>query len=524
MKRIILTGILGFCSVGVWAQLPEDVLNIHWYPKGGTARSLGFGNAMNALGGDISTINHNPAGLGFYKTNELSITPSLNFASGKADFRGSSATADAKNSFNFSTIGVAITNNNYYSKWSSKVFGFSVSRIADFNSRTFYQGKNNYSSFSEPLANEFFDFFVAQRDQNPNLTNEQIIDNALNSRNLSLKTRMGIYTYLLDLEDDGNTTTVISRAEQAVDLIQSNYIETSGGINEISLGYGWNMNDRIYFGGSIGAPILNYNRKTIYREQDEFGSGNNSFDYTEYTENFSVKGMGINAKLGLIIKPATNLRIGATVHTPTIYGLKEQSSSYMVTNIDLDESTGKDFTVSSTTFTDDVVPTYNYDYNTPWKFGFGAAYFISENHDVTKQRGFITADVEFINYAKSKFKSLDQYDNNYFNQVNGVVRDIYRNAMNVRVGGELKFTDFLVRAGYGYYSNPNRDSELKANIQNISGGLGYRKSGIFIDLAYVHSIRTNVNFPYLLDAPRLNTYADTKNTLGSVVATVGFKF
>lgn len=526
MKKIFLTGIIGICSIGAYAQLPEDVLNIHWHTKGGTARSLGFGNAMNALGGDMSTINNNPAGLGFYKTNELSITPSLNFINGSADFRGSSANPETKNALNFSTIGVALTNNTPYSKWTSRAFGFSVSRVADFNSRTFYKGRNDYSSYSENLANEFFGFFVNQIEQNPSLTNETIIDNALNSNALSLKTKMGLYTYLVDLVDNPSTSTtdVISRAEEIGEVIQSNFIETKGGINEVSFGYGWNMNDRIYFGGSIGAAILNYSRQSVFREEDPNGSGNNQFDFSEYREDFTVKGMGINAKLGVIIKPIEKLRIGATVHTPTVYGLKETVSSVMVTNIDLDRTSGEDYRVSSTTFTDDVVPTYNYDYRTPWKFGLGVSYFISEDNDITKQRGFITADVEFVNLSKSTFKSLDQYDTDYFKDVNNAVRNIYTNTVNFRVGGELKFTEILVRAGYGYYANPNSDPELKANIQNISGGLGYRKSGIFFDLAYVHSIRTNVNFPYLLESPRLNTFAETKNTLGSIVATIGFKF
>lgn len=525
MKKIFLTGLVGFCSLGAFAQLPEDVLNIHWYPKGGTARSLGFGNAMNSLGGDMSTINHNPAGLGFYKTNELSITPSLNLINGSSTYRGTDAKSNSDNAFNFQTIGVALTNNATMSKWTSRAFGISVSRIADFNSRTFYRGVNTYSSYSTPLANELYEFMLAQKQNNPNISAEQIIDNALNSNNIALKTRMGLYTYLIDIEDDGTNTNVFARPEDLNQVLQSNWIETTGGINEISMGYGWNMNDRIYFGGSIGAAILNYERTSIFREEDEAGSGNNEFDFSEYREKMMVKGMGINAKLGLIVKPIEKLRLGATIHTPTIYGLKEQLSSVMETNIDLGRTNGESFVVASSEFTNNEVPTYNYDYVTPWKFGLGVSYFISESDDVRKQRGFITADVEFINYGKSKFKSLDQYEDDYFAQVNKVVKDLYKNAVNFRVGGEIKFTDFLGRLGYGYYANPNRDSELKANIQNISGGIGYRKNGIFIDLAYVHSIRKNVNFPYLMYYnDEQNTFAETKNTLGSVVATIGFKF
>ncbi len=521
MKKTLLLFLSGCIGLGTMAQVPEDVLNLTWYPKGGTARAQGFGGAMNAMGGDLTTLFANPAGLGFYKTNEFTFSPSLYTLNGKADYRGSNANADPLSKFTVNTTGIILSNQSGYSRWTSKVVGIGVSRTADFNSTTFYNGQNNYSTFSEGMANEFFDFYVNQRQQNPSLTNEEIIDEALSSNSVSLRTRMGLYSYLIDVVDDGTNSTVISRAEEAGNLIQSNMFETGGGITEISIGYGLNMDDRIYIGGSIGAPILNYTRTGIYREENAAGPGNGEFNYSELRESFTAKGMGINAKLGLIFKPVKNLRVGATVHTPTAYGMKEQSSLFMRTDIN---DGGQPYSVSSRIFTDDIDPVYNYDFTTPWKFGFGMSYMISESADITRQRGFISADIEFLNYEKTKFKSFDQYDESYFNELNAVVRDMYRNVMNFRVGGEMKFTDFLARVGYGYYGNPYAEAELKGNIQNISGGLGYRNRGLFADIAYVHSIRTNVHFPYRVEAPRANTFAETKNTAGNIILTVGIKF
>ena len=57
----------------------------------------------------------------------------------------------------------------------------------------------------------------------------------------------------------------------------------------------------------------------------------------------------------------------------------------------------------------------------------------------------------------------------------------------------------------------------------LSGGLGYRNKGMFIDVTYVHAIAKNLDIPYRLE-DRANTYASLKQQRGNVVATVGFKF
>ncbi len=95
---------------------------------------------------------------------------------------------------------------------------------------------------------------------------------------------------------------------------QSHTIETSGGITEIALGYAANMDDKLYIGGSIGLPIVKYQKKSIFREEDATGNTDNNFDFNEISETFTTKGMGINAKLGVIVKPADFIRLGLAVH------------------------------------------------------------------------------------------------------------------------------------------------------------------------------------------------------------------
>ena len=82
----------------------------------------------------------------------------------------------------------------------------------------------------------------------------------------------------------------------------------------------------------------------------------------------------------------------------------------------------------------------------------------------------------------------------------------------------------MARLGFAYYGNPYKDNaDLKASRMNLSGGLGYRHKGIFIDLTYVHRINKDVNFPYRVSAPLSNTFANLKETNGNVLLTLGFK-
>ncbi len=82
-KVIILSALLGFVLVSQ-AQTFEDAVQFSRTLNWGTARSAGMAGAFGALGGDLSTLSSNPAGIGVFRKSEVSITPSLNFANTKA--------------------------------------------------------------------------------------------------------------------------------------------------------------------------------------------------------------------------------------------------------------------------------------------------------------------------------------------------------------------------------------------------------------------------------------------------------
>ena len=81
----------------------------------------------------------------------------------------------------------------------------------------------------------------------------------------------------------------------------------------------------------------------------------------------------------------------------------------------------------------------------------------------------------------------------------------------------------MVRLGAAYYGNPYKDiAGEKGSRLNLSGGLGYRNQGFFIDLTYVHAMNKDKHFAYRLQQAQYSG-ATVKNTAGNVFLTLGFK-
>ena len=532
MKRIAYVIGIIFCTQDASAQIPEDAIRMSWNTPSGTARNQAIGGAMGSLGGEITTLFVNPAGLGMYKKGEVVISPGLSFNNGTGIFRGTEAKSENNSKFNFGTTGVVFSWAGNNSKWKNQTFGIGVNRIANFNNIQYYKGQNNYSSFSEAFAEEFS-------------ASGLDIGTTLYDAPLSLGTKLANYSYLIDTVTINGQTEVVGLPLRDATLNntdalfnQEKKITTTGGITELALGFASNMDDKIYIGGGLGIPIVNYNRTSVIRETDASNITNNNFNYAEYTEDYSSNGVGVNLKLGIIFKPVSQLRVGLAIHSPSWYALREQTTGRIETDLENYFPPGKNVRVATA---DSIysqfgvgIPEFRYDLVSPWKFLVSGSYVFHEVEDVTQQRGFITADIEYVTHGSSRFRSADEEQNDdYYDGVNDAVKDIYKGAMNFRVGGELKFNTIMTRLGFAYYGNPYRektykygenDSEtLKPRRMNISGGLGYRNRGMFIDLTYVHSLNRDVNFPYRL-ADKDNTYAALKESNGTVLLTVGLKF
>ena len=86
MRREIIIAMLMVCSIATMqAQNETQALRFSMQNPMGTARYAAQGGAIGALGGDLSAAQSNPAGFGFYRSSEISFTPSFYWVNTSSD-------------------------------------------------------------------------------------------------------------------------------------------------------------------------------------------------------------------------------------------------------------------------------------------------------------------------------------------------------------------------------------------------------------------------------------------------------
>ena len=514
MKKALLA-ISGFIIyASSFAQEPADALRYSWYAPGGSARTQAVGGAMGSLGGDITASFVNPAGLAFYKTGDFIFTPMYQFQKTKATYL-TRQEQDKTDRFTWGTTGFVIGSGENNKNVRNIAFSIAANRTADFNSDVLYRGQNNQSSFSQKFVEE--------------LNNSGIRNGAQAEEAFPLGSSLAYNTHWIDASTNSSGTidNFYTNAPVASGLNQQQTIKSRGGITEFALGMAVNLKDKLMIGGSLGVPILNYNRETEFVEADATDNPNNYFNYGILNDKLHTRGVGFNLKAGVIYKPAEFWRVGLSVHSPTFYTLTDKYQAAIILNDDVPD--GQEWHDNSLSYTGDQPSEFKYALVTPYRVIGSVSYVLREIEDVTKQRGFLTADIEYVNYKASSFQpdednGNDESTKSYLKSLNGAIDKAYKSALNFRAGGELKFTTIMVRLGAAYYGNPYKDIHgEKGSKLNLSGGLGYRNKGFFIDLTYVHAMNKDVNFAYRLESEPYYA-ANIKNTTGNVIATVGLKF
>ncbi len=446
------------------AQDINEALNLSNTTVQGTARSIGFGGALGSVGGDFSALSVNPAGIGVYRSSELSFTPSFKINSSSSDFLGVT-TNDNNVRLNINNFGVVFTDaprGKRYErrKWKAASFGLGVNRVADFNHDYTYTGVNNKSSASQAFeADANYDSL--------NLFSAGASANIGNAAGLLIR-NYGIY----------NTIVPFSGG-----ITQLNTVRERGGINEYTVSLGGNYQEKLLVGITIGIPHFSYTRNSDYSETVVPGNAANPWNFQSfnYSSKIDIQGTGANVKLGAIYKITDYLRIGAAFHSPTYYSLSDVTDygiSSNVSGILYNVSTANDFPQR----------VFNYTFTTPVKGVLSATLIL-------KKFGFITADYEYVDYNTMRFRYPDGIDKSTglsfakeASDMNQVIKNTYQGASNFRVGAEVKVAhNFMVRGGFGYYSNPYKDAAQGSERMDISAGLGYRTGRFFADVALVSS-------------------------------------
>ena len=433
------------------AQTSLDALRYSTFDVYGSARFAGTAGAMTPLGTDVSVLSTNPAGIAWYRGGELSITPGFELTQINAELRdgGADARSSSESKVTLPSLGLVVSGQNRTFGAPTINFGVGINRLGSFNESFSYQGSTAGSivKLYQQQANQGF-FGLTGSDLA--VAAEALIEDPNTGQ------------YFTDF--DGFEDQTLGREET---------VTRSGQINELSFALGVNVKDRVMIGLALGVPFLDYEENKVYTEFNEFNNelAQSPFDDLTRESRVSATGTGINAKLGVIIRPVHPVRISLAVHTPTRYTIQEAFSASLTYNYTLDDTPLGGFA---------QVPAedFSYDFRTPWHFEGGLGYLVGKS-------GFLAVNVEYNQYNNAEFIFDDFPEDAEF--LNRNIANELKSSLGLRVGGELAMDKYRFRAGAGL-RQPGLVSPAVANnsdwIPTLGAGAGVRFNRVALEAAY----------------------------------------
>ena len=538
MKKIVLLMCL-VAALPVVAQETYQDANTATEDLNGTARYVGMGGAMEALGADISTISTNPAGMALFRRSNVSGT--FGFVSqGNVD---KDATGD-KTHMSFDQVGFVISRPS--GKNSYMNFGFNYHKSRDFNhilyaANKLGEGSQQAISYASGIKTGQLGYQGTEGKYEPTFIGSypptySQVDELIN-QGLNFNTYDGEYYYLYADDFKFNR-------------------HTKGYIGEYDFNLSGNINDRVYLGITFGLHDVHYKAITDYWE-------NVSTDYgkigeTQMYDERKITGIGYDVKAGIIVRPIEEsaFRLGAYVSTPTFYDLK--TSNFTSLNNNLDEYMIDNVPYSAGAYSvvenDDV---YEFRLNTPWKFG------VSAGHTVGNYLA-LGATFEYSNFSTIDTREKDgeyydwyydeYYSRSYSDEAMNAHTDLtLKGVSTLKLGAEYKpIPELALRAGYNYVS-PAYKKEGMRNYRDgfvnslgtayssttdytnwdcthrLTLGMGYTYQNFYVDLAYQYSTKKGDFYPFQkeLVTPQAESYcAATKveDNRHQALLTLGYRF
>jgi hypothetical protein len=386
----------------------------------GTARFTSMSGAFGALGGDISVMNINPAGLAVF--NSSSFSGSLNSRSTDITTRYYGTSRESQDQFlNLSQAGaVLVFNNVYKSDWGKFAIGFNYRVTKDFTNSFDARGNSEIATFRDfPL--------------------------------------------------DENTPTIDYNIAEEQRFF-NNYI---GEITEMNIAFSSVYKNKLYLGAALNFYDLNFSQRStlveLNRDEEE-----NTLDASLYQEN-ATTGDGISLNVGFIYKANKNIRFGLSYQTPTLFSeLLEESN--IVDNDgfmgDTEITASNDNTIYANTSGGNF-PSQRFIYRlkTPSKLTASAAFIFGK-------KGLLSIDYSNKKYQNTKLSNADFSNENQFFQ------NELRNTHSFNLGSEWRFERFSIRGGYKFEQSPDTQALASDNLKGYSFGGGYDFGNFKLDFAY----------------------------------------
>ncbi|VBB46741.1 conserved exported hypothetical protein [uncultured Paludibacter sp.] len=520
MKKYFLSIIVFASTMFVSAQTEYDALKLTQTDINGTARYMSMGGAFGALGGDASALKDNPAGLGVYRSSEFAVTIDGTLQNSSTTLQSVKTNeSDLNLRFNHLSYVVAIPLNKDNSEGLvGSNFSFTYNKVRDFNRKLSVNGPQVDRSFTDFLANftnaanRIEEDFYKNPSNNPNY--DPYLDRNSDGNYAPWLSVAGYWGYLIDPTINSDNTTTWSSGFGG-QVTPYNYLYERGSINEYGFGWGGNFSNRFFLGANLNITSLDYNLESTLSESF---SGGGDFSLKSY---LSQTGTGVNFKLGVIYLLTNNLRVGASIHTPTFYSISE-SNDFQLYSSKMDASYEPEIPSQ--------IGNQTYKINGAFQAQGSLAYLFGK-------KGLISAEYNFINYPSMRFKETNG-NTEYFKLENDGMSQVLRNGNILKLGGEYKINQKVaLRAGYAYTTgatnpdytdgkalefyttNTNTEYFDHLNSQYFSIGAGYREASWFLDAAYALRVR-NENFYSYQGSYGATSTSSTNN----LVVTLGFKF
>ena len=542
MKKKVFAILLCGLPLLMNAQDAFDVLQMSQTELRGTSRFQSMAGAFGALGGDLSTMTQNPAGIGVYRSSDLGITFNLDFNSTKAGVDKMNETK-----FNVNNVGYVGAIRLDSESVPNLNFGFSYNRLQSFD-RHYIGGVGSIpTSMSNFIADEFVNV--------PGYTDADLYwDDNFDPYFDGYAPWAAVTTFDMKTNNGGYVGIINTMGDYMQGLYGQGttgdafyVVEEKGHADEYNIAFGGNIANKVYFGLDFGILDLDYRSYQSYEEDlnnayimaddvDLFTSdivNNNTRAEWGLYNYLHSEGTGVNFKLGLIWKPTQALRFGAAFHTPTYYDMRD---TYYVSSKLYAYQDGEMLYRADKGSNDERDYSSTYTIKTPWRFMGSVAGVIGNS-------GIISLDYEYV--ANETMRIGDDRGNDY-PDVTENVKNYFKPSHIIRIGGEYRVNpNWSLRAGYSYKTTQvekgvdeydyniatvgtNPAYQYDNTVQNITCGVGYHYKKFYADMAYVHKMRESVynafspindNYGY-----EPNVSADVKDNNNRISLTLGMRF
>lgn len=475
MKKNILAALFAIAATGAGAQNMYDALTFGQNSYTGTARSLGMGNAMTAVGGDIGSVLFNPAGSAVAGYSQFTISPGVVISSANASGSGNYGFGDRVKTTN---AGMTLPNIGFILKRNTGrrdgILSWSFGFVG--NATNYYRGSLKASGTNEDTSFAGYMASVAEGhtlDDIYKYTDLQDLAVAYDSFIISDYNDPSLGSGFI-----GTTEKLYENGEiRLAGPIRQKYSRlTTGNKYDCVFNFGANLRNILYMGASIGMTSLDYSsgeyimEAALDRDRFDIPFDDGSvmyFNNLEYYYDYTASGSGVYAKVGAILTPGGGLRIGAAFETPTVLAITERWSYEGRTDF-FDKS------YYAPDVNDDYPDVFESSYRlrTPYKVNAGAAYTFGH-------AGMLSFDYEFQDFGSMKFNVPSGYGNDdgtfyYDNHALGLFGG---GQHTFRAGCEFKPAPlWSVRLGYNYVTSPeyclyDEEGELDASEYYRMAGL-----------------------------------------------------